>query len=89
MQEIIVKENEELVLPVLWTGEEAELGYHIALAEKGASIKFLGLLLGNENKGLKLKITVVHNAENTKSNVIIKSALRDTASVFFDGLIKI
>lgn len=45
--------------------------------------------MGNENKGLKLKITVSHNAENTKSNVIIKSALKDTSSVFFDGLIKI
>lgn len=38
MNEIIVKENEELVLPVLWTGEETELVYDITLAEKGASI---------------------------------------------------
>jgi Fe-S cluster assembly protein SufD len=89
MQEIIVKENEELVLPVLWTGEETELAYDISLAEKSASIKFLGLLLGKEKQGLKLKITVHHQAENTKSNVIIKSALKDTSSVFFDGLIKI
>jgi Fe-S cluster assembly protein SufD len=89
MDEIIVKENEELVLPALWTGEETELVYNITLAGKGASVKFLGLLLGHENQGLKLKITVTHKAENTKSDVIIKSALRDTASVYFDGLIKI
>ena len=89
MEEIIVKENEELVLPALWTGEETELVYNILLAGKGASVKFLGLLLGHKNQGLKLKITVVHQAENTKSEVIIKSALRDTSSVFFDGLIKI
>jgi Fe-S cluster assembly protein SufD len=89
MEEIIVKENEELILPALWTGEEKELVYNISLAGKGASVKFLGLLLGNKDQGLKLKITVVHQAENTTSEVIIKSALRDTSSVFFDGLIKI
>jgi Fe-S cluster assembly protein SufD len=89
MEEIIVKENEELVLPALWTGEEKELTYNIFLKGKGASVKFLGLLLGHEDQGLKLKITVVHQAENTRSEVIIKSALRDASSVFFDGLIKI
>jgi Fe-S cluster assembly protein SufD len=89
MEEIIVKEDEELVLPALWTGEEKELTYNIFLVGKGASITFLGLLLGNESNGLKLKITVTHQAENTTSNVIIKSALRDSSSVFFDGLIKI
>jgi len=89
MNDIIVKENEELVLPALWTGEETELVYNIALAGKGASIKFLGLLLGKQDQGLKLKITVIHQAENTKSEVIIKSALCDSSHVFFDGLIKI
>jgi Fe-S cluster assembly protein SufD len=89
MHNIIVKENEELILPALWTGDETELSYTIFLAEKGASVKFLGLLLGQEKQGLKFKITVHHQAENTKSEVIIKSALKDTSSVFFDGLIKI
>src|SRR5579864_3571235 len=89
MNEIIVKKNENLILPVLWIGDETELIYNIFLTGKGSSIKFLGLLLGRENKGLKLKITVYHQAESTKSEVIIKSALRDTSSVFFDGLIKI
>ncbi|HWY79010.1 MAG TPA: SufD family Fe-S cluster assembly protein [Candidatus Sulfotelmatobacter sp.] len=89
MEAIVVKENEELVLPVLWIGDETELIYNITLAGKGASVKFLGLLIGNNNQGLKLKITVVHQAENTKSEVIIKSALYETAHVFIDGLIKI
>src|SRR3984957_4816753 len=89
MNEIFVKENEELILPALWIGDETEIGYEIFLAEKGASVKFLGLLLGQEKQGLKLKITISHLAENTKSDVIIKSALHDTSSVYFDGLIKI
>lgn len=89
MNEFIVKENEELVLPVLWIGEETELVYTISLAKRGASVKFLGLLVGQQNQSLKLKITVHHQAENTKSEVIIKSTVTDTASIFFDGLIKI
>ena len=89
METIVVNENEKLVLPVLWTGEETELCYDISLAGRGASIHFIGLLLGEATQSLKLKVTVKHQAEDTKSNVIIKSALRGTASVFFDGLIKI
>lgn len=70
-------------------GEETELAYNIILAGEGASITFLGLLLGKEDQGLKLKIFVDHQAENTKSNVIIKGVLCDTSHIFFDGLIKI
>ena len=89
MKDIIVKENETLILPILWIGEESELTYTVALAGRGASIKFLGLLLGKNTESLKLKVTVLHQAEDTKSEVIIKSALRDAANVYFDGLIKI
>lgn len=89
MKKIIIKENEHKILPLLWTGKETEMEYLITLAGRGASIDMFGLFLGNGNHGLKCKITVVHKAEDTKSNIIIKGALRDMASVFFDGLIKI
>jgi Fe-S cluster assembly protein SufD len=89
MNSLVVKENETLVLPVLWTGEETELSYSIFLSGAGASVKFLGLLLGQENQSVKMHITVIHQAKDTKSEVIIKSALRDTSQVHFDGLIKI
>lgn len=89
MNEIIVKENEEKVIPILWTGEETELSYSIKLQERGASIKFLALLLGKENQSLTLRVQVEHMAPETKSNVVIKSALSDTAKVDIDGLVKI
>jgi Fe-S cluster assembly protein SufD len=89
MNEIIVKKNEEVVLPILWTGEETELSYSIKLSERGASIKFLALLLGKENQSLTLKVHVAHMAAETKSNVVIKSALSDSAKVDIDGLVKI
>lgn len=89
MNEIIVKKNEAIVLPILWIGDETELSYSIKLAGRGASITFLALLLGKENQSLTLKVHVVHMAEETKSNIVIKSALTDTAKVDIDGLVKI
>jgi len=89
MNEIIVKKNEEVVLPILWTGEETELSYSIKLSGRGASITFLALLLGKENQSLTLKVQVIHSAPETKSNIVIKSALSDMAKVDIDGLVKI
>ncbi|SRR6266403_4453069 len=89
MEEIIIKKNQEVVLPILWIGEETELSYSIKLSERGASIKFLALLLGKENQSLILKVQVIHMAPETKSNVVIKSALSGTAKVDIDGLVKI
>lgn len=89
MKNIVVKKNENLVLPLLWIGQETELSYDIKLVGNGASVKFLGLLLGKENQSLNLSIRVSHEAKNTKSDVIIKGALFDTAKVNIDGLTKI
>lgn len=89
MKKIIVKENEKKMIPVLWIGKETELTYSITLVGRGASIQFLGLLLGKANQSLTLKVSVTHQAQDTKSEVIIKSALTDSAKVDIDGLVKI
>jgi len=89
MKKIVIKKNEEKIIPILWVGKESELSYDIKLAGDGASIKFLGLLIGKENQSLNLSIRVDHIGKNTKSNVVIKGALFDTARVDIDGLTKI
>lgn len=89
MQKISLKQNEELIIPIIWTGGEKEIIYDISLNEPNAKITFLALILARNNQSIKLNITVCHNAENTKSEVIVKSVLMDTASVNFNGLVKI
>jgi Fe-S cluster assembly protein SufD len=89
MKKITVKENEHLVFPVVWTGKESELSFDIKLSEPGASITFLALLLGKDEQSLDLFTNVEHASINTKSEVIVKSALTDFASVNFEGLVKI
>jgi Fe-S cluster assembly protein SufD len=45
--------------------------------------------LGGEEHNLKLALHVIHEAPQTTSNVIIKSALSDNAQVSIDGLVTI
>lgn len=89
MEDIIVKENEEKILPILWLGEETQMSYNIQLAGNGASLILLMLLLGREMDKLDLKANIYHQKPNTKSKVIVKGALTDSAFVNFDGLVKI
>lgn len=89
MRNINIKANQQLVIPLLWTGKETELSYSIKLTGKGASVKFLGLLLGTGTQTLQLKLSVHHQAPETTSEVIIKSALMEKARVDIEGLVNI
>lgn len=89
MNSITVKKDEKRVVPMLWTGQETELSYTITLTQPGASVEFNGLLLGKESDNLALDVTVVHAAPQTSSNVVIKSALNDSAKADIKGLVRI
>lgn len=89
MLSISVDQNEQRIIPLLWTGKENEISYEINLNGKGASVVFLALLLGKKAQTLNLKTNVYHNHPETKSEVIVKGALTDLAQVNFEGLVKI
>jgi Fe-S cluster assembly protein SufD len=89
MNEIIIKANEEKVVPVLWLGEEDELSYDIKLAGKGASITLLILLLGDTTDKLSLRTNIYHQKPHTTSKIIVKGALDGSAMVNYEGLVKI
>ena len=88
-QDIFVKENEELFLPILWTGEENQITYNVYLAEKGAKVILFGLLLGKEAQKIDIKTTIYHQDQNTQSEIVLKGAVTDTASINYEGLVKI
>jgi Fe-S cluster assembly scaffold protein SufB len=89
MGEIVIKENEERILPILWMGEETQMSYDIVLAGNGAKITLLALLLGRNLNKLDLKTNIYHQKPNTQSRIIVKGALSDSANINFDGLVKI
>lgn len=89
MKKIIIKKDEQRSVSLLWTGKETELEYTITLSEPGASVNLQGLLLGTADENLVAKLTVIHAAPQTSSNVVIKSALTGRAKTDIHGLVKI
>lgn len=89
MKNIIIKENEELVLPVIWVGKEKEISYDIKLEGVGSNLTFLMLLLGRKEDRVKIKMNVDHQSKETKSKVIVKGIIKDSANVDFEGKVKI
>lgn len=89
MKKIILKENEKVVLPILWAGEENEINYDVYLDGDGSEISIIGLLLGAKEDALNIFINLTHNAKHTKSEIILKGALAETSKVNFEGLVKI
>lgn len=89
MKNIIIKKNQELVLPVVWFGKEKEINYNIQLTGIGSSLKFLMLLLGEREDKVKIHINVYHLNKETKSKVIVKGIATDKADIDFNGLTKI
>ncbi len=88
-KQIIIKKDEEIFIPIFWEGSEQQINYDITLAEQGAKLSLLGLLLGKNDKELDVKINITHSAPNTKSEIILKGTLQDLSKINFEGLVKI
>ena len=86
---LLLKQDEELFLPIIWEGSEESINLNIQLKGNGSSIKILGLLMGKKQDKVDIKINVAHLGQNTKSEIIFKGALEDEAGVNFEGLVKI
>ncbi|MGE5041942.1 MAG: SufB/SufD family protein [Candidatus Levyibacteriota bacterium] len=89
MKNIIIKKDEEKILPVVWTGGEEHIDYKILLSQPGASIILLMLFLGKKQHAGLVNVSVIHDSPQTKSKVLVKGILEDSASIDFNGLVKI
>lgn len=89
MNNIVVKKNESLLLPIIWVGKEDKIDYNIELAGINSSLILLMLLLGKKQDKLKIQIKVVHKNKHTKSKVIVKGILSDRSNLDFNGLVQI
>lgn len=89
MKNIILKENENLVLPVFWFGKEKEINYDIKLTGVNSNLTLLMLLLGKKEEEVKIQICITHQNKETKSKVIVKGIIRDSANIDFEGKVRI
>ncbi len=89
IQKLTIKQTEEFFLPLIWSGKENQIDYDISLSKEGASIRLLLLILGNGESWADVNIKITHEKPQTKSMVIVRGILGDSARINFNGLVKI
>lgn len=87
--QINLKENEEEVLPLIWTQGSEEITVNATLQGRGSRLSILGALFLANDDQLKVNINIEHIGEDTFSDTLIKSVLTDSAIGNFYGLVKI
>lgn len=89
IQDTIIPINPDDKLYILWDGKEKDITVDISLDFPGTGIEVYGILLGKNKSELNLNLTITHNAQNTRSKVILKGLLTDETNVNFNGLVSI
>lgn len=84
-----MKEDEEKILPLVWTSGSGEIVVKARLVGRGAKLSVLGaFILANKDKA-RVEINIDHVAPDTTSDTVIKSVLNDEAVGGFYGLVDI
>ncbi len=86
---LTLKENQEKILPLIWTEGSEEINVNAKLEGRGARLSILGALFLANSDQVKLNINIDHIGEDTFSDTLIKSVLTDQAVGNFYGLVKI
>jgi len=91
MKEIKVEltENQEKVLPLVWTSGSEEIVVNATLSGRGARLSVIGAFFLANSDEVKATINITHAAADTYSNTLIKSVLTERARGGFYGLVKI
>lgn len=84
-----LKENEEKVLPLVWTSGSGEITVNATLQGRGSKLSVLGAIFLEKDDILKVTINIDHVGQNTYSDTLVKAVLTDNAVGNFYGLLKI
>lgn len=89
MRNIVVKKDQEKVLPYIWIdGEDKEFDVIVDL-QGNASLHILGIFLGTKNHSVKFDTRVIHKGKHTKSRMTIRGVFFDQSTFSNDGLVRI
>lgn len=86
---LTLKENQEKVLPLVWTKGSGEVRINAKLVGRGAKLNVVGAFLLANKDEVKVDINIDHIAPDTTSDTLIKSVLNDKAVGSFYGMIDI
>lgn len=87
--ELILKENQEKILPLIWTQGSEEITINATLQGRGSRLSVFGAVFLSDKDELKITVNIDHVGQDTFSDTLIKSVLTDQAVGNFYGLVKI
>ncbi len=88
--DVLVKQNEEMVVPFIWVNDDIEnVEVSAKLIGQGSKLHIVGIFLGNDYKQITFNTKVFHESQNSFSRTIIRGVFRNNASFSNDGLIRI
>ena len=85
---IDVGQNETKVVYDIVFGEHKESSVILSLNGSGAKGRIYGIFIGKNSDECKIWHEVVHNAPDTKSEILVKGILEGGAKASYDSLIK-
>jgi len=94
-KKIIVKKNEEKVVPFVWidpsasSGQVEEVTIDAHLIGEGARLTIVGIFLGKKNTSITFNTNVIHDAPNTKSLTTLRGVFFNRSSISNDGIVRI
>lgn len=87
---ILVKKNEDKILPIVWIdNKNHELAIEAVLNGEESSLTILGIIFGDGYGQFILHTNIYHKAPKTKSRVNIRGVFRDRSQFNNEGLIHI
>ncbi|MDP2721045.1 MAG: SufD family Fe-S cluster assembly protein [bacterium] len=86
---VTLRENQEKILPLVWTGGSGEINVDAKLVGRGAKLNLIGAFFLADKDQVKLNVNIDHIAPDTSSDTLIKSVLTDRAVGSFYGLVSI
>lgn len=103
--DVIVNENEETILPVIWidgvfyewkqaslvnaSENSEEITLHAKLGGKNASLLVVGIFLGKKYNSVKFDTDITHVGLHTKSLTTIRAVFLDHSSFNNEGMVRI
>lgn len=88
--EIIVKKDEEKILPIVWSDDtESEIHVTARLIGDNAILTIVGIFFGTKTKSIVFNTDITHEGLHTKSLTFVRAVFKDTASFNNDGMVRI
>ena len=85
-----LEENARLTAVLVVSREtDADIIIHVRLLGRGAQANVIALVRGSGDNHISLHTKQLHEAPETTSNLLVKSALRDNAKFAYDGVIRV